>query len=98
MVDQHVIGLWRKKRQKEKLELTGPTDPIFPFSYSHTVHHWFSAPIDPPGFKMPMCCSQTERRDVERIVSNAKLRGTYLPLRNTACGVNGWPLWATKDG
>lgn len=35
------------------------------------------------GFKMPMCCSQTERRDVERIVSNAKLRGTYLPLRSS---------------
>eukprot|EP00435_Cladocopium_sp_Y103_P016403 s1717_g4.t1 len=35
------------------------------------------------GFKMPMCCSETERRDVERILSNAKLRGTYLPLRSS---------------
>ena len=35
-----------------------------------------------PGYKMPMCCTQAERRQVERILTGTKLRGTYLPLRH----------------
>lgn len=35
------------------------------------------------GYKMPMCCTQAERRQVERIITGTKLRGTYLPLRGS---------------
>eukprot|EP00434_Breviolum_minutum_P003744 symbB.v1.2.003297.t1/scaffold182.1/size414077/10 len=30
-----------------------------------------------------MCCTQQERREVERIITGTKLRGTYLPLRSS---------------
>lgn len=38
-------------------------------------------PSSMAGLKMPMCCTQAERRRVEQILTAAKLRGTYLPLR-----------------
>ena len=66
-----------------------PPVPLFIHIILYTIDIHLP-PNHPPGFKMPMCCSQTERRDVERIISNAKLRGTYLPLRNMAMG-----RWAT---
>lgn len=45
-----------------------------------TTHNdYFHPPM--AGLKMPMCCTQAERRRVEQILNAAKLRGTYLPLR-----------------
>lgn len=35
------------------------------------------------GYRMPMCCTQAERREVEGIITGTKLRGSYLPLRSS---------------
>ena len=84
LVNEHEL-VFGKEWNGENLSGQVGLAPSAPFYSYYTVHP------STTGFKMPMCCSQAERRDVERIISNAKLRGTYLPLRNMAREPVGYP-------
>ena len=53
---------------------------------SYVVYTVLEARRNVAGIRMPVCCSREERREVERLLSSARLRGTYLPLRGSKSG------------
>ena len=54
-------------------------DQIDP-SGSYVVYAVLEARRNVEGIRMPVSCSREERREVEKLLSSARLRGTYLPL------------------
>mmetsp|Transcript_69687 Transcript_69687/g.166352 ORF Transcript_69687/g.166352 Transcript_69687/m.166352 type:complete len:941 (-) Transcript_69687:73-2895(-) len=62
------------------------SDQIDP-SGSYVVYAVLEARRNVEGIRMPVSCSKEERREVEKLLSSARLRGTYLPL----AGSKSWP-------
>jgi len=59
------------------------TDEQVDPSGSYVVYTALEARRNFDGIRMPVACAMEERREVEKILTSARLRGTYLPLRGS---------------